>query len=276
MATLIWTGASSGNFGTAGNWIVESTGLTPGSPPANSDVLKFDRGIVDVDAGLSTGLTGVTIIGTPGYAGRIAPGSSLSIACASLRWQAGDLNLGGNITFGIVACRAGSKFNYASGTADDLFIKCDASIAASAVVTELRAMGSYTIDDIAGTAYTLAKLTKGARLKSYRGGVLDIGQSCRATLYAAAPCGTGSNIRSFGLLDYRSAADFAGTVDVEPDGYLDLGNSNKAITIPTLNRWEGSRVNLYTQNGLATVSASVIYGVNPDGMVTGEGGAIPL
>lgn len=276
MAVLIWTGATDGDFTKAANYIDEGTGTAPGSGPANSDTVKFDRGAVDVDAGLTAGLTGITLIGTKNYLGRIGPSAALQIACASIRWSAGHLNLHGNITTGNIACRRGSKFVYTSGTASNLFLGCDASIAAAAVVTNLRVKGPYVVDDLDNaTGYTIAHLLKGGRLMTKRGGKVDVGQSSRAVFLVDAPIAAASVIRSGGVCEYRSSADTGGSVEVEPDGYFDASQSPKAFTISSLLRWEGARINTYTQAGAATISSETVYGLSLDGMVTGEG-AIPL
>lgn len=263
MATLIWTGATNGNFTTAGNFLDASTLTTPGSPPANSDTVIFDRGDVDVDAGLTPSLTGINLIGLPGYAGRIAPASSLGIACASVRWTAGYLSLAGNITAGNIRCRRGQKFNYASGTATNLWVGCDADIAAAAIVTNLRAAGSIQVTALAnGTGFTTAKVLNGARLISRRSGLFDVGAGCMVETRDAAAMSTGTVIREGGMLLVSSSANAAGTVEIESRGLLDCSNSNASITIPTLARWEGSRANLFTQAGAVTITNPVIvYGL---------------
>lgn len=57
MATLKWSGATSGDFTVAGNWIDTSTGSASGSGPQNGDVLYFEDNAVSVDAGLSNAST---------------------------------------------------------------------------------------------------------------------------------------------------------------------------------------------------------------------------
>ena len=274
MATLIWTGVTDGDFSKAANFIDESTGVAPASPPANSDTIKFDRGAVDVDAGLTTGLTGLTIIGTRNYAGRIAPGGALSATFTLVRWSAGYLSLTGNITTGNIACRRGEKFNYAGGTATDLWLGCDATL--TGVVTNLRGKGSYVVDDADATAYTLAHLTGGMRLYSKRGGVYDVGAGCVVETLTDAQLGDESYIRSGGRIKVKSNADTVDAVEVEPNGTLDLSECPKAITIGTLRRWEGANVNLFTQAGAATVSSEVVYGLSYGGMATSAGSPIPL
>jgi hypothetical protein len=76
MATKVWTGTVSGNFGTAGNW-------AGGVAPANSDTL-YIAGTVAITAGLSTGLTGINLIVDPTYTGTIGTSAGyLVIGCAS-------------------------------------------------------------------------------------------------------------------------------------------------------------------------------------------------
>ena len=52
------------DFGNGQNW-------TGGSAPANSDTLVFDTGSVDCAFGLTTSLSGITLIVNPGYSGNI-------------------------------------------------------------------------------------------------------------------------------------------------------------------------------------------------------------
>ena len=77
MATLKWSGAASGDFTVAGNWIDISTGSAPASGPQNGDVLYFEDNAVSVDAGLSNGsltLNGLYI--GQNYTGSIGTDSS--------------------------------------------------------------------------------------------------------------------------------------------------------------------------------------------------------
>jgi len=258
MATLIWTGATNGSFATAANFLDAGTLATPANPPVNNDTVIFDRGDVDVDAA-ALGLTGIILRGLPGYAGRVAPGGSLGIACASINWTAGYLSLAGNITTGNIRCRRGQKFNYVSGTATDLFCGSDADIGASAVVTNIRGSGSLQITALAnGTGFAQAVLRSGARLISRRAGLFDVGGGCMAETRDAAAMTTGTIIRERGMLLVSSSAGSSGTVEIEPNGLLDCSNSNAALTINTLRRWEGSRANLFTRAGAVTLTNPVV------------------
>lgn len=264
MSTLIWTGATNGNFGTAGNYIDAGTLTTPANPPQNNDTVIFDRGNRDVDAGLTSGITGVTFVGLPGYAGRIAPASSLSIAIASLRWNAGYLSLAGNITKGDVRTRQGQKFNYESGTATDLFVACDLDVRGSAIVTNLRAKGSIQLTALAnGTGFTTCEMRKGARLRTARAGVFDVGGGSMVETIEAAAMSSGTIIRENGMLLVSSSSGSSGTVTVESNGLLDCSNSNATITINTLRVWEGARTNLFTKIGPVTLTnPKVVFGLS--------------
>lgn len=64
MATKIWTGATSGDWATAGNW--------DGGVPANSDDVILDNNAVDVDEGLDqSGVQLASLTITQSYTGRV-------------------------------------------------------------------------------------------------------------------------------------------------------------------------------------------------------------
>ena len=278
MATMIWTGAVNGNFGTAGNYIDASTLTAPGAGPANGDTIIYDRGAVDVDAGLVTSRTALTLIGTPGYKGRIAPGSQLDATFTLVRWSAGSISLTGAITTGRFHCRSGTKFNYTGGTATDLVVECAASILAAAVVTSLRANGRHNIDIAAnGTGLTLCQATGGAQVISSRTGKYDIDAASMVELRDAAAISTASLIRRGGLLRDNASPNTAGTLEIEAGGVYDPSRSNAAKTITSLLRWPGAVVGLYTQAGEITVSAETVYGISTaSGSYASEGGPTPL
>lgn len=265
MATLVWTGTTDGDFSKKENFIDFTTGVTPDDPPANSDTIVCDgRAVRDVDAGLTTGLTGLTLIGQEDFAFRVAPGAgtALSATFASVRWSAGYLALAGDITDGKIECRRGQKFHHVSGTAASLAIRCDASFAAASVVQTLRADGRWTVDALANaTGFTLAVLRGGATLVSKRGGVLDVGASSKAELLDAAAIGTGTVVRGGGWLEDAASPDAAGTLEVEAGGVYNPMRARRAKTIPTLRLWPGHRAGRYTQAGEITVSTQVVYGL---------------
>lgn len=268
MATQIWTGATDGNFTTATNYL-------SGVAPVNSDTVIFDRGTRDVNAGLTAGLTGINLVGTQGYKGRVGPTAALQIACATIRWDAGWLNLHGNITTGNIRTRRGTKFTYTSGTATTLYTEGDASIEAVAIVTTWRAERG-DLDALAnGTGFTKMDLRNGARLHTRRSGLFIVAQGGRVQLYDAAAMSTGTVIEMGGMIIDGSSANAGGTVEVYPTGTLDLSLANTAKTIPTLARWPRANINLYTLAGLATVSSLVQYGLN-EGNFEAAGGPMPL
>lgn len=270
MATRIWSGATNGNFGTATNYV-------GGVAPVNNDTVIFDRGNVDVDAGLTSGLTGITMIGTRGYGGRIGPATALSIALTLLRWDlSGDLNLTGNITLGNVMCRQGASMNYTGGTATRLNLGCDAQIQAAAVVTNMDVNARVRVVALAnGTGFTQCKLTEGARLISHRSGKYVIGDGAQVRILDSAAVSTASEIRAGGLMSYEGDQNFAGSVEVENKGALTLQRAPESITIPTLIRHPGADINLYTASGEATVTSEEIRGLNDVG-TTGFVGETPL
>lgn len=278
MATLIWTGAVNGNFGTAGNYIDASTLTAPGSGPANSDTIVYDRGAVDVDAGLTTSRTGLTLIGTDGYKGRIAPASALDATFTLVRWSAGYISLTGNMTMGKIKCRTGTKFNYTGGTATDIVAECNVSIAAAAVATNVRVNGRHNVDIGAnGTGMTLCQATGGARIISSRTGKYVVDTGSRVELRDAAVISTGSLIRRGGVLVDASSANTAGTLEVEAAGVYDPSKANAAKTITSLLRWPDAVVGLYSLAGELTVSAETVYGLSTaSGNYANEGGPSPL
>lgn len=268
MAIKYWVGGTNGNFGTAANWL-------GGVAPVNSDTVVFDRGSVDVDAGLTTGLTGLVMIGTDGYKGRIAPGSgSLNAAFASVRWGSGSANLSGNITLGKFVPRPGSLITYNSGTLTaGFFAGTSLSIADAAVVTTLRASRCKIDDLYNATGYTLIEIADGTELKSKRGGKAVVKAGSSAQLLDAAVLATGSEIRSRGLLEYLSSAAIPGTVDIEPDGKLDASGNSVAFDFSsgTLNVWPGAIYDLNTRAGLVDPGT-----LNPYSLSTSSSAGAPI
>lgn len=271
MATQIWTGATNGNFGTATNWL-------SGTAPVNNDTVVFDRGNVDVNAGLTTGLTGLTVIGTDGYTGRIAPGAnSLNAAFTSIRWAAGSGNFSGNITNGRFTPRIGSAISYASGTATNLYFgNTNVSIEAAAVVTNMRAWAAIIDDLYNATAYTLAEIAGGSQLKTKRGGKIITKAGSMAEVLDAGVLSTASEARSRSMLKYLSSAAVSGTVDVEPDALFTAQDNATAFDFSsgTLNLWPGAKYNLDTRAGTVDPGTLNVYGLSASSDV-GEPISIP-
>lgn len=272
MATLHWVGSTDGDFSDQDNWR-DPDGSAASGVPANSDTLIFDYGSVDVDAGLTTGLTGVTLIGTSGYTGRIAPGSSLSIACASVIWKgAGELRLAGNITAGKIRCRTGSPFYYASGTATLLFIdQTNYSIAAAAVVTTMRTYASFGSDLTNATKFTLVELD-GGQHDTKRQGTFNVTNGARLRVLKGGSFEDGTEIGSNSVCEYLSAEDVAGgdTVVVRRAGTLDATGSSGFTWSGVLEVAPGAIVNLNTASGAVTPSTYTEYGLDE-----GVGAPIP-
>ena len=257
MATKYWVGGTNGNFGTATNWL-------GGVAPVNSDTVIFDRGSVDVDAGHTTGLTGITMIGTSGYTGRIGVGTPLSIALASLQWKnSGSLSLTGNITAGKVRCRTGSFFNYAGGTATSLFIdRTQYAIGGSAVVTRGRAYRSNGSDLNNGTAFTRWEMD-GGNHTSHRKGVFVLRNS--ATLKAKSDCelDDGTFIGNNSVIEYTSEKTIASgdTVEVSSTGMFTAASAPTQFTWDgVLATWPGASINLITASGAVTPGTYTRYG----------------
>lgn len=278
MAVLAFIGSTDGDFAKVANWIDEATGVAPASL-ANGDTFKFDhRATRDLDAGLTTGLTSATVIGTPGFRFRIAPaaGTALSIAQTLLRWSAGNATFTGNITTAAVSPRRGSKVGIAGGTTTTLNAGGGVSIAAAAVVTNIYADGAL-LDAAAGTAFTTAVLRNGARLLSRRSGQFDVGEGCVAELYDAAAMSTGTVIRGRGIIRDMATANAAGTVECETGGLYDPSMSSAAKTIPTRILWRDADFRRYTQVGPITfTNPDIVRGPLETGSTESAGGPIPL
>ena len=250
MAIKTWTGgAGDGNIGTGGNWL-------GGVAPVDGDTMVFDRGAEDVTAGLTTGFTstGMTLIGTSKYKGRIAPGSgSLNAKWNSVRWAAGSINISGNITLGKFEPRPGSSIAYASGTATSLFFKRAEAITieAAAIVTSARAWASKITDLYNATAYTLMELAGGSTLNSARGGKIVAKSGCSAKVTGAGVLSDETEIREGGYINYLSSAAIPGDIIIEPRGFLDARENATAFTfsVGELKLWPDARYDLNTSAG---------------------------
>lgn len=269
--TLEWRGTTNGNFGTAANWIDQSTGTAAASAPANGDTLIFNKGDVDVDAGLTSGLTGIILVGTSGYTGTIAPGSLLSVACASVRWQSGStLNLTGNITAGKIRCKTGSSFHYGGGTATTLYIEhTDYLIAAGAVVTTGRARRSNGSDLNNGTGFTLFEISGGSHA-SRRAGKFIVKDG--GTLKAKPECSlsTGTEVVGRSMIEYTSIKTVSGEVIVGPEASFNAAGASSFTWSGTLSYWSGAKINLDTAGGTVTPSTVTKYGLGDE-----VGGYVP-
>ena len=263
MPALSWRGgtpANEGNFGVKENWVVTSTGITPASAPASSDTLTFDSGNIDVDDGLTTGLTGVTIVRTKGYTGRIAPASYLGIAVSSLRLDgSGVTNLSGDITAGSVRTPSGS-FGYGGGTATSLTIESTPfAFAGAAIVTAANIMHSQGSDLNNATGYTTLNLVN-STLRSKRAGKFILKEG--STLYANTGCdlSTGTQVNGRSRLFFRSAETVAGTVEILPYSTLDVSGSAGFVWSGTLIRWTDANINLDAANGTVVPSTVTAIG----------------
>lgn len=264
MATLHWVGSTDGNFGTQANWR-DPDGSAASAAPSNNDTFVFDTGSVDVDAGLTTGLTGCTIKMTKGYKGRIAPNSALSIALVSLQVVDGsELNLTGNITSGTVRCATGNSFNYTGGTATTLnIINTPYTIQAAAVVTNFRTKNSTGADLNNATGYTTCKHLGGEH-RTRRSGLFELGDGAMLRVMGAGSFANGTNkISGRSKVSYESGEDIGASVivEVEPRSELDIGLSDSFTWSGTLRRWEDAMVNLYASAGLVTPSTVELIGV---------------
>jgi hypothetical protein len=263
MAVLYWRGTVDGDIGNVNNYVT-AAGATPGSAPVNNDTLIFDKGSVDVDAGLTSALTGIILRGTSGYSGRIGPSTALSIACASVDWKySGSLNLTGNITTGKVRCRPGSSFLYQGGTATNLFIdRTPYQIGGSAVVTNLRTFRSDGSDLNNGTQYTLCVVDSGTHVTRRRG-VFDLRNGSMLKVKAEGELDDGTIVGHNSTIEYTSLEDIASgdTVEVSSTGKFDASSCPIAFTYDgELAYWPGSKINLVTVGGEVTPGTVTEYG----------------
>jgi len=263
MAVLYWRGTVDGDIGNVNNYVT-AAGATPGSAPVNNDTLIFDKGSVDVDAGLTSALTGIILRGTSGYSGRIGPSTALSIACASVDWKySGSLNLTGNITTGKVRCRPGSSFLYQGGTATNLFIdRTPYQIGGSAVVTNLRTFRSDGSDLNNGTQYTLCAVDSGTHVTRRRG-VFDLRNGSMLKVKAEGELDDETIVGHNSTIEYTSLEDIASgdTVEVSSTGKFDASSCPIAFTYDgELAYWPGSKINLVTVGGEVTPGTVTEYG----------------
>jgi len=263
MAVLYWRGTVDGDIGNVNNYVT-AAGATPGSAPINGDTLIFNHGSVDVDAGLTSGLTGIVLRGSSGYTGRIGPTTALSIACTAVDWKyGGSLNLTGNITTGKVRCRPGSSFIYQGGTATSLFIdRTPYQIGGSAVVTSLRTYRSDGSDLNNATQYTLCAIDSGTHV-TRRKGVFDLRNGSLLKVKAEGVLDDGTIVGHNSSIEYTSLEDIAtgDTVEVSSTGKFDAGSCPIQFTYDgELAYWPGSNINLSTVAGEVTPSTVTEYG----------------
>jgi hypothetical protein len=261
MPTLEWRGGGSTTaFSDKTNWIDSSTGGTPASAPANGDTFIFNQGAYDVP-GATTGLTGVTIIGTPGYSGRIGTTTALDIAVASLDWDAGALNLAGNITAASVHCRTG-VFSHSAGTIASIYLEdTEYDFAADSEVTALRAFMSNGSDQYNATGYTTFEQTFGSHVSRRSAAPkIDNGK------YEVGRKGTlldGTDVRGEqGLILYASSEDIASgqEVIVRPYASFSARPSAGFAWDGELTEWNKANVNLITAAGEVDPSTHNTYG----------------
>jgi len=263
MPTLYWRGTVDGDFGDVNNY-VDSTGATPAAAPVNNDTIIYNQGSVDVDAGLTTGLTGLALIGTTGYTGRIGPSSPLVATYTSVQWKgSGSLNLSGNITAGKIKCRSGANFNYVSGTATSLFIdRTPYSLGGSAVVTTGRVYRSVGSDLNNATKFTLFEIDGGTHT-SHRKGVFKLYNSAVLKAKSEAVLDDGTFIGNDCVCEYTSEETVASgdTVEVSSTGKFTAASSPTAFTYDgVLAYWPGASINLVTASGEVAPATTTRYG----------------
>jgi hypothetical protein len=260
MAVRIWTGATGdGNFGTAGNY-------AGGVAPVNSDTVIYNNGNKDVSAGLTTALTGITLIATPAYSGLLGTSATaLTFASVTLIDFAGsgathNIGCSGTVTAAKFNHGAGSVVNLTSGTWSDLNNSLGKIVfAAAAVLTAAKNLGDMVIP-YNGTRITTLKTSgpvtcyrniQNTYIKS--GGILtqfDNG----TTTYTTASDNTGNvEIESNGV--FRKLSGGAeNTMEVFPGGVLstegNTGGSTGTVTLGTISKWLGAKTKVFNTSSV--------------------------
>lgn len=250
MPTLEWRGGGSTSaFNDKTNWIDQSTGATPTAAPANNDTLIFNQGSVNVP-GATTGLTGITMIGTPGFSGTNGATTALDIDLASLDWDAGPLNLAGDITQGSVCCKSGA-FSHSNGTVTDIYLEnTDYNFASDSVVTALRAEGCNGSDEHNATGYTDIEIARG-RHTTRRSAAPKLDASAKFKVAKKGELLDGTDIGGVSTLVYESSEDIALGVEVIVRPYSTFSARPSAgFAWPgELTEWKNAVVDLMTAAG---------------------------
>jgi len=271
-----WTnGAGTRVWSTLANWIDLETGAAPANVPGNSDTVIFDSGADSPNSG-NTGLslTGLNVTVTPNCTQDIVIGTT---SFGSVRHDGGNITLTGDITSGKFRCRRGTKFTHVSGTQTLMYAEADVTIQGGAVLTTGRVKGRYHVDIAANaTAITGLHLKNGAMATTYRSGLFEVGRGATVRTLGAATIATGSVVHESGRIQHTTSQDLAGSVEVEPGGYLDFGECHSVVDVDTLIEWPEARINKFTRAGEITISnVHNIVGFETGGVQTGEG-AVPL
>lgn len=248
-----------GNVGTLGdftaltNWIDLSTGIAPIAAPANDDTLIFDRGSVDVSVNNTGSLTGLIVVGTQGYGGRVVLDQT---SFASIRWDSGQLEADGNVTAAIVRCRRATKFVHSGGTfTAGTVVDSDSTFQSDSVVTTLRCSGPG-MTDIApnATDITALDVEEGHIVQLRRDAPIQATSGATVVVVELAEIKTGTVVDSGALIDDRSTTNVPGSITVKGRGRYTLQRCPVVKTLNTLNEWPRAKVELDTLAGTVAPS----------------------
>lgn len=261
MADLTWTGSTDGDFTDANNWIVTSTGATSGSPPANSDTLRWnDQATVATTLGLSNSLTGLVLIVTTGMR------YNIGTAAAALATTSGTLTYAGLGQFGKFDIATLATYQgengycvLAGGTIGaTLFEQSNgrteidgAATCSPSGVWSLRS-GTLELLETATAGEPDFYVGKDAALITEQ----DLGNvwsNGRVILKKAAEVEAAHTFYNMlgGFLDHRSNGDIP-TLNALPGSRYTMQNADRIGSITTLNEWDGSIVELRGPGGAIT------------------------
>lgn len=269
MPVKIWSGASSGNMATAGNYV-------GGVAPLAGDTVIFDRGSVSVTAWTAVELVNVTI--TQGYTGSIGTSGS---PLAMTEGITGTLKVGGKQTGvylsvpnakAIATLSAESGVVTISGSGTGAVTTANVSSGASFVATVpvLTTLNVVTPDSSAivatsGTAITTANVIGRLETTDRNITTLNVGGSGRVvakgtTAITTATIGNGGTLnKQSSSTDTTVTVQFGGTLTNEGNTYMDNG-SGTAPTVTTLNLWSGSKFIPNGVGNLLTVTTTAYIG----------------
>lgn len=265
MAVHYWRGGASSDPTNVNNW-VDASETTSASAPTNNDTLIFDRGNVDCDGDIG-GLTGLIVIGTPGYTGTLGHDVPFNGDCASVKWKAHAANFGGSITAAEIESSGDAPVDFKESSAHTVAslvtINTDVYINGNITVTTCRQDGG-TVEADAGTAFTLYDQQSGKLITKRNARIICNGT---AIFKNGALWLDNSEVRGAGLLDYYSGADIGSghEIAVRRNGKLTFEHSPTTFNAREVNLWRGAKFNKRTQAGDATVTLSEYGGVEAPG-----------
>ena len=242
-STCEWTGATDGDFATAGNW-------NPAVVPVAGDHLLFDTGNRDLDTGLNPAFAIGNITITKGYGGSIGPTSAFA-PTGNISTIKGYLNRqcrigsGGNVGTNIgdvnIQVGPGAKFIMATGTwALPTVTGGECKVEAAAVVTNMNLIRTFATILVNATAITLLNVDS-ATVVCFRvcttisgnGTGRYEGQVSSGTASTTVNCNKGF------VFNPRTGVTYT-TVNLRDGSSLSLAGAKASATVTTLNRYAGA------------------------------------